>query len=108
MLAAETQPCAPPLPKRGPVSRLPSCFLPFPDWASALGQTARIVDAWIGEDRRFVLQHATDPKFYYILRRGERITAILTAKDIQPGRSGTVQFKDPDLTDNAAAFYRVQ
>ena len=41
-------------------------------WSDALGQTTRIVNAWIGEDRRFVLQHATDPNFYYILRKGDR------------------------------------
>ncbi|MCI0539394.1 MAG: hypothetical protein L0Z50_29650 [Verrucomicrobiales bacterium] len=82
-------------------------ILLFADWSNALGQTAKITDARIGADGRFVLHHAADPNFYYILRKGEQVTAILTAKDIQLGQLGNAQLKDPDLAVNAG-FYRVQ
>ncbi|MCI0538280.1 MAG: hypothetical protein L0Z50_23995, partial [Verrucomicrobiales bacterium] len=72
-----------------------------------LGQSPKITDAKIGADGRFVLQQSADPNFYYILRKGDQVTAILTAKDIQLGQLGSVQLKDPDLAADAA-FYRVQ
>ncbi|MCI0541264.1 MAG: hypothetical protein L0Z50_39190, partial [Verrucomicrobiales bacterium] len=75
--------------------------------SSLVGQSSKITDAGIGADGRFILQQAADPNSYYILRKGEQVTAILTAKDIQLGQIGSLQLKDPDLAVNAA-FYRVQ
>ncbi|MGE4180793.1 MAG: RHS repeat-associated core domain-containing protein [Limisphaerales bacterium] len=73
----------------------------------ATAQQPRIEDYAIGANGRLVLRHDSDPDSYYILRKGEQVHAILTARDVQAGVSGVGQLSDSTPL-GGAAFYRVQ
>lgn len=84
-------------------------FLAGEEWPGpAFGQTARITGAQVGMDGRFSLLGEANVNFYYILRKGGQVTAILSAKDAQLGQLGNVLLKDPDRAEGAAGFYRVE
>lgn len=66
-----------------------------------------IISVEIDNTGHLVLASNSDTNSYYILKRGDEVTAIYTAKDMRIGADGTIQLKDPDLA-SSAAFYKVQ
>jgi hypothetical protein len=53
------------------------------------------------------LRNESDPSFYYVLYRGDQVTALIFARDIAFGQAGTLEFNDR-TEGKPTGFFRVQ
>src|SRR5437762_550503 len=77
-----------------------------PAWG-AQAQLLTIKRFELTPDGQAAFQYSADTNSYYILKRGDRVTAILLAKDLQLGVGTVGQLTDPDLIGENT-FYLIE
>lgn len=82
------------------------CLVQLAICLAAAAQDFSITGATTDAEGRFTVRHTADPAFYYLLRRGEEVTHIVSAVDAALGVPVDGQLADLRATA-PAGFYRV-